>query len=132
MDQTQKHKTRTSLVVALFVAGVMGCESVADLGPRTEVRDSVGITIVENAGDVGPDGGGWLVGQDPVLSIGTFQGDSIYQLFQVEGAKRLQDGRIAVSNAGSGEIRIFDVEGRFLMAHGRKGKGLGSLKGQLW
>jgi len=69
-----------------------------------------------------------MVTPEPTLSIGTFQGDSIYQLFQVEGAKRLQDGRIAVANSGSGEIRIFDGEGRFLVAHGRKGEGPGEFE----
>jgi hypothetical protein len=106
----------------------MGCESREDPGPRTEVRDSAGITIVENSGEVGPDGGGWRVEAEPVLSIGTFQGDSVYQLFQVEGARRLRSGGIAVANAGSGEIRIFDGEGRFLSAHGRKGEGPGEFQ----
>lgn len=105
-----------------------GCEPSPDTGPLTEVRDSSGIGIVENAGEVGPDGGGWSVEPDPVLSIGTLQGDSIYQLFQVQGAARLADGRLVVSNSSSGEVRLYDVEGRFLTAHGRKGEGPGEFQ----
>ena len=116
------------LLVALPVSGAVGCEGPEDSGPRTAVRDSAGIAIVENSGEMGPDGGGWLVVSEPVLSIGTFQGDSIYQLFQVQGAKRLQDGRIAVANSGSGEIRVFDGDGRYLMSHGRKGEGPGEFE----
>jgi hypothetical protein len=112
----------------LFLLGLWGCESLDQSGPTTEVRDSAGVTIVENNGDLGADGGGWWVDPDPTLSIGTFQGDPVFQLYQVQGAARLQDGRIVVSNAGSGEIRVFDGEGRFLVAHGRKGEGPGEFQ----
>jgi hypothetical protein len=83
---------------------------------------------VETFGEVGPDGGGWSVATEPILSIGTFQGDSVYQLFRVEGARRLHDGGIAIANAGSGEIRVYDAEGRFVVAHGRKGEGPGEFQ----
>ena len=69
-----------------------------------------------------------MVAPEPVLSIGTFQGDTIYQLFQVQGAKRLGDGRIVVANAGSGELRFFDGQGSFLAAVGRKGEGPGEIE----
>ena len=118
----------TPLIAVLAFLGSLGCGSPEGRGPQTEVRDSAGITIVENFGELGPDGGGWIVASEPTLSIGTFQGDPIYQLFQVEGARRLQDGRIAVANAGSGEIRVFDSEGRFQAAHGRKGEGPGEFE----
>ncbi|MFH1764845.1 MAG: hypothetical protein ABIF09_11690, partial [Gemmatimonadota bacterium] len=124
---------RLSLILAaatysLSCLASIGCDAPENPAPRTEVWDSAGITIVENYGEVGPDGGGWVVSPEPVLSIGTFQGDSVYQLFEVEGAKRLQDGGIAIANAGSGEIRVFDGEGRFLVAHGRKGEGPGEFE----
>jgi hypothetical protein len=117
-----------ALAGVLPFLSALGCESLEDPGPRTEVRDSAGITIVENTGEIGPDGGAWMVAPEPVLSIGTFQGDPIYQLFQVQGAKRLGDGRIAVANAGSGEIRFFDGQGSFLAAVGRKGEGPGEFE----
>lgn len=69
-----------------------------------------------------------MVSSEPNLSIGTFQGDSLYQLFEVQGAVRLGDGRIALANAGSGEIRIYSPEGRFLASHGRKGEGPGEFQ----
>ncbi len=118
----------TPLFAILPFLGSLGCEPPGGLGLQVEVRDSAGVTIVENSGKLGPDGGGWIVEQEPALSIGTFQGDSVYQFFQIDGAKRLADGRIAVANAGSGEIRVFDGEGRFLMAHGRKGEGPGEFE----
>ena len=46
----------------------------------------------------------------------------------MSGAARLADGRIGLANRGSGEIRIFDREGRFLTSHGRKGEGPGEFQ----
>ncbi len=111
-----------------MVLAPLGCSSGDASGPAVEVRDSSGVTIVENSGGIGPDGGGWVVNPDPGLSIGTFQGDSLYQLFEVQGAVRLSDGRIVLANAGSGEIRVYGDDGRFLAAHGRKGEGPGEFQ----
>ena len=115
-------------LAVLSMLSAMGCEGRQASGPHTEVRDSAGVAIVETFGEVGPDGGGWSVAAEAILSIGTFQGDPLYQLFQVEGARRLQAGGIAIANAGSGEIRVFDADGRFLAAHGRKGEGPGEFE----
>ncbi len=68
------------------------------------------------------------MGPAPLLSIGSFEGDSLYQLFRVQGAARLDDGRLVVVNAGSGEVRIYDDSGQFLMSHGRKGEGPGEFE----
>lgn len=113
---------------AVFALAASACDPSAESGVRTEVRDSAGVTIVENHGEVGPDGGGWSVTPEPLLSIGTFQGDSLQQLFQVQGAARLGNGEIAIANAGSGEIRFYDDGGRFLGSVGRKGEGPGEFQ----
>jgi hypothetical protein len=89
----------------------------------TTTRDSAGITIVANSGELPSDGGGWALSAEPVLSIGTFQGDSLYALFEVQGARRLANGRIALANAGSGEIKVYGAEGEFIVSFGRKGEG---------
>ncbi len=115
----------TPLLVLLISAG---CSPRQESGVTTSARDSAGITIVENSGELPPDGGGWIVGDEPTLSIGTFQGDSVYSLFQVQGALRLEDGRIALANAGSGEIRIYDSQGGFAGSYGRKGEGPGEFQ----
>ncbi|NNM04759.1 MAG: hypothetical protein HKO65_06605 [Gemmatimonadetes bacterium] len=83
---------------------------------------------MENSGDISAEESGWAIAEEPFLSIGTFQGDSLYQLFQVQGAMRLADGRITVANGGSGEVRVYDSDGRFLSSHGRKGEGPGEFQ----
>jgi hypothetical protein len=120
-------KTHGLLLALLASLAYPGCEPFPGNGAVVEVRDSAGIVVVENRGSSGPDGV-WQVDPNPFFSIGTFQGDSLYQLYEVSGAVRLPDGRIAVANRGSGEIRIYDVEGQFLVSHGQKGEGPGEFQ----
>jgi len=49
--------------------------------------------------------------QRPLVSIGAATGQPEYELFGVEDAVRLDDGRILVANGGAGEVRVFAVEG---------------------
>jgi hypothetical protein len=93
-----------------------------------ETRDSAGVAIVENHGEMDSAGGGWDVSTEPTVSIGTFQGDTLYQLYEVGGAVRLSDGSIALANAGSGQIRFYDPSGVFLRSVGRKGEGPGEFE----
>lgn len=123
-----KGATLPGLFCLIPLVGTVGCEPAPDQTVQTVTRDSAGISIVENSGEIPADVGGWTIAEEPSLSIGTFQGDSLYQLFQVQGAMRMADGGIAVANGGSGEIRVYDSEGRFLSSHGRKGEGPGEFQ----
>jgi len=99
------------------------------------VRDSAGITIVENAAPVWPESQGWRVADEPSLTIGVLEGPEEYQLFRVRSAIRLDDGRIAVANGGSSELRFYDATGTFLTSVGGEGAGpseFGSFMGAIW
>lgn len=56
------------------------------------------------------------------------EGDSLHQFFRVTGAVKLSDGRIAVSDNGTHQIRIFSPEGAFLRSFGREGEGPGEFR----
>ena len=89
------------------------------------VRDSAGVTIVENPApgeDVSP---GWEVGPSPTVEIGLLDGPEAYQLFRVRDARRLADGRIAVVNTGSQEVRLYGADGVHLENWGGQGEGPG-------
>lgn len=92
------------------------------------VRDSAGITIVENASPVWTEATRWRVAPEPDLEIGVLEGEEVYQLNQVRGATTLADGRIVVSNAGSAELRYYDASGRHLQTVGRRGGGPGEFQ----
>jgi hypothetical protein len=92
------------------------------------VRDSAGVRIVESSPDLEFRPLGWRVAEEPDLAIGMAAGDDEYQLFAVEGAAVLPDGRIAVVNAGTQEIRFFDDEGRYIETVGGSGAGPGEFQ----
>lgn len=94
-------------------------------GLESTRRDSAGITIIENERPAPDTRLGWRIGEAPTLSIGTFEGDPAYELYQVRDASRLSDGRIVVANAGSSELRVFDASGTHLASWGGLGEGPG-------
>jgi hypothetical protein len=96
------------------------------------VRDSAGVTIVENSSPRWADGAGWRLSAEPLLDIGVVEGDPMYQLDRVSGAFRLDDGRFVVANGGTRELRYYDAEGQFLLATGRKGGGPGEFEELYW
>ena len=108
--------------ISFFTAA---CASDAPSGLSMTVRDSAGVTIVENSGAVPLDGGGWSVAAVPQLSIGAVEGDADYQLYGVAGAHRLADGRIAIVNAGTSELRLYDATGGYQGSFGQQGEGPG-------
>jgi len=112
-----------ALVMAAFCT--FGCGTEAPSGPSFTVRDSAGITIAQNRGEVPADGGGWAISAEPSLQIGSMEGDEAYLLYRVWGATRLPDGRIAVVNNRAPDIRIFSAAGEHLHTFGSRGEGPG-------
>lgn len=92
-------------------------------------RDSAGVEIVENRGPVWASDEGWSLGPEPVLEIGTVAGAPEEQLWRVAGVTRLSDGRLAVLNAGTHELRFYGPDGEILGAAGREGGGPGEFDG---
>lgn len=119
-----------TLCLHLFLAASSAaCGS--DGSPLAEptVRDSAGVQIVENENFLWPDGSGWKLSEQPELDIGLLEGDPNYQFFQIAGTQKLSDGRIAVANAGTYQLRLYDENGQFLGATGREGGGPGEFGG---
>ena len=107
-----------------LVLGACG-DGESSSAPAAVVRDSAGVTIVENAGLAEVGELAWTVSESSQVSIGVVDGDPDYQLYQVQDVLRLDDGRILVANAGSGEIRVYDAEGTYLASWGGRGEGPG-------
>lgn len=107
---------------ALAVFAAAGCGERADVSD-VAVRDSSGITIVEN----GPLEALPVFTPDaaPQVTIGVLEGDPNLQLHRVQGGLVLPGGRIVVLNAGSAEVRWYDAEGRFEKSQGSAGEGPG-------
>lgn len=121
-------RRRAVVVLAAFsVVLAAGCGAGERSSVAPVVRDSAGVTIVENkAPSLGA--GAIKISADPVLEIGVLEGDDAYQLNRVVGATRLSDGRYAVANAGTWELRFYDAGGRHLRSVGGEGGGPGEFQ----
>ena len=89
------------------------------------IRDSADIPIVENRAPAPGSRLGWVVGDEPVVTIGTRDASDSFQLHSVGDATRLADGRIVVANGGSNELLVFDADGNHLAAWAGQGDGPG-------
>lgn len=70
----------------------------------------------------------WTIRSDPLLQIGVADGDEPYLLHNVQDVAMFSDGRIAVANGGSQEIRIYGRDGAHVMTIGRAGDGPGEFR----
>ena len=119
-------------LLAAVPALLAGCQDgQAPVGGTFKVRDSAGISIVENPQP--PDGSrlGWTIGPEPAVSIGAVEGEEPYMLAGAIDATKLSDGRIVVANVGTQELRVFDPAGVYLATWGGQGEGPGEFTG-LW
>lgn len=91
------------------------------------VTDSAGIRIVDAPREVVDRLEVWRAEEEPRVVVGAAdrQGEDLHL---VTGALRLDDGRLAVANGGSDEIRFFDAAGRYLGTVGRTGEGPGEFQ----
>jgi hypothetical protein len=113
---------------SLLAGALVACGPRDHAGVQTQFRDSAGVVIAESSGLPEMGAGGWILDQNPSLSIGTLEGDPSYQFHRISGAVKLSDGRIAVSDNGDHELRIYSSDGTFLTRFGREGEGPGEFQ----
>jgi hypothetical protein len=120
---------RRLAVIGVMIVGA-ACES-GRSGRRSGapvVRDSAGVSIVDNS-EVDVAGlPRWGVDTTPALIIGATTGDSAYEFASIGDVHQLPNGMIVVlSGRGEAafEFRFFDATGRHIVTHGRYGQGPG-------
>ena len=67
----------------------------------------------------------WTI--DPVISLGVADGDSIMEFGRVMDALKLSDGRIAIADYGSTQVRVFNPNGQHALTIARRGNGPGEV-----
>ncbi|MDP2957210.1 MAG: hypothetical protein Q8N53_12375 [Longimicrobiales bacterium] len=93
-----------------------------------EVRDSLGIEIVEHPALSVDSAGEWQLSNEPILSIGAADGAEEYQLYNVVSAQLIGSARIAVAMGFSNRIRFYDLDGTYVASVGEEGGGPGEFK----
>jgi hypothetical protein len=106
----------------------MACADGAAPRSKTLISDSAGIRIAFTA--IGPDAVACSL-SEPVLRIGAIDAQSGSVLYGVNGAAVLGDGRIAIVNRGTSQIKLFSATGTALGEFGRQGPGPDEFK-NLW
>lgn len=76
------------------------------------------------------DAGRWRLETPAIVRIGADDGGQ--SLHRVAGATRLADGRIAIANGGSHQVRVFGTDGRLVRDIGRAGDGPGEFRSLAW
>ena len=111
-------------------ASLGGCAAPVPDTSGTSVRDSVGIEIVENdhTRPMWSAETAWSLAPEPTLRIGRVEGDPTQLLYRVTDSRVLPDGRIAVVNSGSSEVRLYSPSGQYLATIGGPGEGPGEFR----
>lgn len=116
----------------LWLAGIPALAGCGESVPSPEAGvtrfDSAGVTIVSSAAPAWGLETGWRASETPALVIGRLDGPDELQLFDVTDATVLADGRIAVANSGTSEIRFYDAAGEYLSRAGGEGDGPGEFR----
>jgi len=119
-----RQRVSTWITVSLSISA---CGN-APLADQTfTVRDSAGVTIVENEGPVLADTAGWQLGPNRRLQIGSRDNPET-SFGRIIAARSLSDGRVAVLDQQALQVRIFDQEGRLLASAGGAGDGPGEFQ----
>lgn len=111
-------------LAGLAALGFSGCGR-GSPPPTFSSRDSAGVTIADSHTPAWAAGQAWSVATTPEVRIGTVDGPEAYRLFEVGDATVLFDGRIAVANSGTHEVRLYSRTGTWIRTIGRQGEGPG-------
>jgi len=115
--------SRRPLLVALVIS--VGCASEHTPSPTSSVRDSAGISIIENHRAQWSAEERWRLDTIPELVIGAMEGPPEYQLYQVTGVGSLHDGGVVLALGSAAELRWYGPDGQFVGSAGRPGEGPG-------
>jgi hypothetical protein len=111
-----------------FLLLAAGCTDPGATGaPAVAVSDSAGVRIVTTPGDRVDRPLALSLEHPAHLRLGVVEGAEELQFHTPNGAARLSDGRLVISESGA-RLRLFDEEGRFLRWIGALGEGPGEFQ----
>lgn len=119
---------RRGAKLCAVAAAVYGCGDGGDGAAPLSIRDSSGVRLVEHSAPQAAGVQEWQVPDEPVLVLGSAEGEQETQFFRIASARRASDGAIVVANTGTNEVRVFSPEGAVLGTFGRSGDGPGEFQ----
>ncbi len=122
---------RRSVVIRIALAlGLFSACQMPERAPveTTTTRDSAGVKIVESTVPAWSRSAAWSLTDTPRQIIGSVAGEIGSQLFRVQDAHLFANGRIAIANAGTFEVRFYDPAGQLIASAGGEGEGPGEFQ----
>ncbi len=119
--RSRKNKLHLFLIIAVMAVLIFSC-SKKQIG-NIQITKENGVTIVSNP--VQPLFPRAKLIYEEELSIGQEEGDTNFVLYRVTSVRADEEGNIFVMNSGSYQVRVFDKNGKFIRAFGKKGQGPG-------
>ncbi|MDE2661910.1 MAG: hypothetical protein OXI39_02745 [Gemmatimonadota bacterium] len=113
------NNVRKTTILAAAALGIWCDPASGDSLQDFQVRDSAGIQIVENRGDI-PE---FVLPGPATLRLGRQDGPPEYQMFRVPDAVELDDGSVVVVSQIEPLIRIFAADGTLRAHFGSLGEG---------
>lgn len=120
-----------AVIASAWLVAATAC---TDRGARASfaVPDSADAELIVTAVAAWDTARPWTVEPEPVVRIGLREGDAPYLFQDVVGVEVLEDGRVAVADGLSREIRFFDAQGTHLLTSGGVGEGPGEFASIEW
>lgn len=122
-------RTGPAAVLAVGVAGLVGCDPPADDPSLLVRKDSAGVEIVQALRPLWGDASRWRIHPKPVVDLTAGGSGPNHEFADVAGMMSLADGSLIVADARYREIRLYSPEGVFLTSAGRAGEGPGEFSG---
>jgi hypothetical protein len=121
---------RTRWLFVLLAASVFAAVGFS-VGCENASQSNEAGTLDPGEGPWAP-GEAWVVEPEPILELGGMEGPETHQFYRVRNAFLLDSGILLVANAGTLELRAFDLNGEFLRSYGGSGEGPGEFRSMAW
>lgn len=122
-------RIRVVVAAAVTIVGLIGSLSNCTTDVPSDASEGQRGDSITSGGQAGWSARStWQIDPQPFLTIGEENGPVEYTFGSIRGATRFADGRIAIADNSTKDIRFFDGRGNHLKSVGRSGEGPGEYR----
>jgi len=118
---------RRAIAIGAAIVALVACRSADPPRVPPVVRDSAGVSIVENVVPEWSERTRWRLAETPELNMGGSERDTTQHFVRLRGLHQMRSGSIVVVDDGDPSVHFYDRKGTLINAVGRRGNGPGEL-----